>query len=601
MKTFALAVLAAMPLAVVAAPPVADPVRLDTLLVTASPIDAPASETLRSVQVIERADIARSTARTLADLLAGQPGLSLTRRGAPGVQADLGIRGASFEQTLVLLDGLPIQNPQAGHHNLDVPVPLAHIERIEIVKGPGAIQYGASATGGVVNIITRRSAQPERRVRLTVGSHNSREVEAMLALGGPRAHTVSASTLDTDGDDHAGPTDARLRQLLYTGVNNGERTRLGWGVGALEKDFGAWAFYSAEYPDAREQTRSQRAWISLEKTLGAWDLGARTFHDRHQDWFLTRIAGRDYINEHRTRITGAQADLRRQDNTGTTALGLDLRHEQLASNALADHRRDRSALWLLRQQALGERTRLEASLNVARYQGDRERWLPALALSHEFSSTWRGFAAGARSARLPSYTELYLATAANRGSADLRPETADYAELGTEARLGAQRLQASLYRRQVRQWIDWTRTPDEVTWVAANIDGYRGRGLDVHWHWQPDSRWLDSLALGFDRLQVALDEPGHEVKYAPQVPTRTWTGEARLHLGARTGFDLDLRRPHYAGQGGTTLAALRFTWQGQRLNGFVAVENLLDRDIIETGFAPIPGRWLSLGLEAQWP
>lgn len=579
----------------------ANATRLDALLVTASPVDTLASEALRSVLVIDRIEIERAGSISLADLLARQPGLQIQRRGAPGVQADIGIRGSNFEQTLILIDGVPIQNPQAGHHNLDVPVPLAHIERIEIVKGPGAIQYGGSVTGGVINLITRRPEATEGELLASFGEHRTRQLSGYLATATAASqHGLSVSSLDSDGDTaRSGPSDARLRQALYSGAGEIGATRLDWGAGAVNKDFGAWGFYSAEYPDARERTTARMAWLGSETTQGDWRLSARLHADAHDDWFLTRIGGRDYINQHETRVAGLQASLRRDDAHGAMLLGTDLRRERIESNALRDHRRDKSAFWLLRHQNLGERSRAEVSLNRAEFDGYRGRWLPSLALAHDFSERWRGFASQARSARAPSWTELFLDTAANRGNAQLEPETSDYAELGIERNASAHDLQLVLYQRRTHGLIDWTRTPGTVAWIAHNVDGYRGRGAELQWRWRPAVEWLGSLGLAHERLRTAVRDAGPEVKYSLQVPRRAWLADARLNLGERIDLDIDLRRPSYANQSTATLANLQLSWRAERLRLFVQVQNLLDETVVETGFAPIPGRWLSAGFEVR--
>lgn len=576
------------------------PSRLDALQVTASPVATAGSDAMRSVWVIDRAGIERAGAATLADVLARQPGLSIQRRGAPGVQVDLGIRGSNFEQTLILIDGVPIQNPQAGHHNLDVPVPLSHIERIEIVKGPGAIQFGGSATGGVVNLITRQPQGTEGTVQAVVGSHDTWQLDARLAgARGSATHALSVGALDSDGDAKAGPSDAQVRQMLYTGTSTQGATRFEWGAGALDKDFGAWGFYSAEYPDARERTKSRLAWIGANSAIGAWKLSARMHFDQHDDWFLTRIGGRDYINEHETNVAGFQGSLRREDAGGSTMLGTDLRRERLESNALGKHRRDKISFWMLRHQQLSDRTRAELGLNRAEFDGDSAHWLPSLAVSHHFDANWRGFASAARSARAPSYTELFLATAANRGTSTLQPETSDYAELGTEATFESHGFQLAMYERRTKQLIDWARLPGTTTWIARNVDGYRGRGFEASWRWRPAFDWLDSLALSHDRLHVEIDESGREVKYAIQVPRHTWLADARFNLGARLQLDINLRRPSYALQDSATLADLQLGWQGRRLRTFVQVQNLGEERIVETGFAPIPGRWISVGVAAE--
>ena len=102
-----------------------------------------------NVTVLERTDLDLLPVNTVIDALEYVSGLDVRQRGMGGTQADIGIRGSSYEQTLILLDGMRMNDPQTGHHNLDIPIAFEDIERIEIVKGPGASQYGPSSNGAV--------------------------------------------------------------------------------------------------------------------------------------------------------------------------------------------------------------------------------------------------------------------------------------------------------------------------------------------------------------------------------------------------------------------------------------------------------------------
>src|SRR5208283_3732517 len=95
---------------------------------------------------------------SMVDLLQLDPSLDLQERAPDGVQTDLSIRGSSFGQTLVLLNGLRVDDAQTGHHDMDIPVPLDSVERIEVLRGSGSAMYGSDASGGVINVIT---APPE--------------------------------------------------------------------------------------------------------------------------------------------------------------------------------------------------------------------------------------------------------------------------------------------------------------------------------------------------------------------------------------------------------------------------------------------------------
>jgi iron complex outermembrane receptor protein len=103
------------------------------------------SQVARIVSVIERKEIESSPAQSVQDLLEYVAGVDVRQRGVEGVQADVSIRGGTFDQTLILLNGINITDPQTGHHNLNIPLSLSQIERIEILEGPAARVYGPNA------------------------------------------------------------------------------------------------------------------------------------------------------------------------------------------------------------------------------------------------------------------------------------------------------------------------------------------------------------------------------------------------------------------------------------------------------------------------
>jgi outer membrane cobalamin receptor len=134
--------------------------------VVASRVADAAAEVGRREVIVTREEIADLPVQTVQDLLAVLPGLGLTRRGARGVQADLNLRGGSFEQSVVMVNGVRVNNPQTGHHNLDLFIPLEAIERVEVLFGPGSAVHGPDAFGGAVNIITGVSHRAVAQFRL---------------------------------------------------------------------------------------------------------------------------------------------------------------------------------------------------------------------------------------------------------------------------------------------------------------------------------------------------------------------------------------------------------------------------------------------------
>src|SRR5262245_3173628 len=129
---------------------------VERVVVTSSVAPTPADSVNRDVTVVTRADLERLGFSSTIDARRFVPGLDPRARGARDVQTDFSIRGATFGQSLMLVDGLRVNDSQSGHHNGDLPIAVAGIDRIEVVAGGSSAVHGADALGGVVNLISRR-------------------------------------------------------------------------------------------------------------------------------------------------------------------------------------------------------------------------------------------------------------------------------------------------------------------------------------------------------------------------------------------------------------------------------------------------------------
>ncbi|MCD7902125.1 MAG: TonB-dependent receptor plug domain-containing protein [Bacteroides sp.] len=129
---------------------------LEEVTVTSSRISMPQAQTPKLVTVITRDEIKKAPVNSILELLSYAANIDVLQRGPHGAQADISIRGGSFDQTAVLLNGVNISNAQTGHYSFDIPVNLSDIERIEVLHGPSALVYGTSAFSGGINIITKK-------------------------------------------------------------------------------------------------------------------------------------------------------------------------------------------------------------------------------------------------------------------------------------------------------------------------------------------------------------------------------------------------------------------------------------------------------------
>ncbi|MEO1215194.1 MAG: TonB-dependent receptor [Bacteroidota bacterium] len=132
---------------------------IDTVLVTASNIPLKIQETGRNISIIQAEQIEALPFNSLDELLQWIPGVQVQSRGGFGVQADILLRGSTFNQVLILVDGLKMNDALTGHFNGNISVSPREIARIEILRGPAAAIYGPDAVGGVINFVTKTFAR----------------------------------------------------------------------------------------------------------------------------------------------------------------------------------------------------------------------------------------------------------------------------------------------------------------------------------------------------------------------------------------------------------------------------------------------------------
>ena len=182
------------------------PAQLPGTVVTASRTAQRADELVSDVVVIDRAEIEKSTGRTLAEILARAPGVQFSANGGLGKNSSVNIRGAEARHTVLLIDGVRFGSATTGSPNWDT-LAVDLIERIEILKGPASSLYGSEAVGGVVQIFLRQGVQGlAPYASLTLGSYGHRQVTAGVNGGnGPLSYSLGVQHTRDQGFSATNP------------------------------------------------------------------------------------------------------------------------------------------------------------------------------------------------------------------------------------------------------------------------------------------------------------------------------------------------------------------------------------------------------------
>ena len=222
-------------------------------------------------------DLKVSPIHSVADVLSYAAGVDIRTRGPIGVQADISVRGGSFDQVLILLNGVNITDPQTGHHNLNLPVDISAIERIEILQGPGARSFGPNAFSGAINFITASSTNHQTRVSVAGGDLGFLSLGAITSASkGNFGVFVSANRQQSSG--YVNNTDFEVNS--YYGSFTYKNKKIGdveLSTGVQDKGFGANSFYSVKYPNEYEATKTYFSSLRWGKDFGIFKFGLKTF------------------------------------------------------------------------------------------------------------------------------------------------------------------------------------------------------------------------------------------------------------------------------------------------------------------------------------
>lgn len=578
-------------------------VQLEKIIVTPERRVQEISGLARSAVVIDKGTIGSLPVSTPDEVLEYVTGVDLRRRGGFGVQSDISIRGSSFEQVVVLVNGIKMNDAQTGHYTMDLPLSLDDIERIEILRGGSSCLYGTNAFGGVVNIITKTPAEEKIKFGASIGEHSLSSQNITVDFPSENtAHHFSIERRESSGDRP--DTDFENLAVFLESLFNKERLPVDLNIGYAKKDYGAANFYSNLYPHQEEHTDTR--FLNLKTTVDKdwFKLSPAVFYRRHWDkYILDRNRPWWYVNFHTTYTYGAEIQAELDFDKSSFISGVEAREEKITSTNLGDHKRDNEAVFAMYSFNITDISTVSAGLRQDYFENWGWQTMPSASANYFLTPRLKLRGAVDRLFRIPSYTELYYNSPANKGNKNLLPEKGWSYESGFDYIENDFKFSVTPFWRREKDGIDWARENSLSIWQAQNVNSINTQGIETEMAFCP--------LLLKKKFSISSVNCGYSYIYASQTQQAAFTKYAPFYLRHQANAGLNFDLPFGIKQGLTLNYKERFEQRHYFLldsklskkiekdkfdiEFFVTTTNLLNTSYGEITDVAMPGRWIEAG------
>jgi len=575
--------------------------KLNDVVVTASRIPTSFSDLTRSVIIIDQKQIEQAPVNSVQGLLQFVLGVDLRQRGVNGVQGDIGIRGGTFEETLILINGIKVNDPQTGHFNLNLPVTLDDIKRIEILKGQGSSIYGPDAFSGVINIITKKGDIKNLSIRAEGGQNGYYKGEFYGSYPiGNVGNNISFSRQKSNGYRHN--TEFDIINFTYGSSLKIGNNNVGLFFGYNDKKFGANGFYSIAFPNQWEHTTTK--FLNVTASFGgkSFNVSPKLYWRRNDDNYLLNYAVPSfYQNTHQTNIYGAEIQASWTNSFGITSFGGEYIVDKIQSTNLGNHSRKNKGIFVEEKFLPVKNFTVIAGAFAYNYAAIGWRLWPSLDLGYNISKVIRLSGSVGKAFRIPTYTELYYSSPASKGNPDLRHEETVNYELGINYIGNVFYSRLSLFRKAGKNLIDWTRTSDKQPWTARNILNVNTNGVEFNItiypylfvKYSPFNRVSIDYTYLTSNRETANFQSQYLLNYLRQQLIVTLSNNR--WLGIRQSWSL--RYEDRINFENNFLVDTQLMKNIQNIEIFLKATNLFNKSYYEISGVPLPGRWIFAGVK----
>ena len=578
---------------------------LDEVVINSGRILIPFSDENRNLIIIDSIFLNNSSAKNLSEILQQVIGVDIRRRGNDDIQSDLYIRGGSFDQTLLLINGIKVEDSQTGHHQMNLSVPIDLIDKIEILKGPGSRIFGMNAFNGAVNIITKKNSE-NGYINLDYGSFKTFQASGSIPINTKKtSHILSSTYRQSDGYRYN--TDYNYFNLFYSGIIEINDSDLEILFSNSDRKFGANGFYaSPEAMDQYEETNGSLLNFKLRKKRENISTESSLYWRRHEDTYIyIRDNPSVYKNDHISQKLGFQNNISIFSDIGITGIGIDLSNTWLSSNNLGE--RNRFITTIFAEQLINKnKFSFTPGIAFSIYEKPsndlfKSKLFPGIDIGYKLSNKISLNANIGETFRIPTFTDLYYSDPNNQGNENLDPEKAFTSEVGFKLREKNYGISLSLFRRKSDDLIDYVKANPDDKWSPQNIRNVITTGIEF------DSKLilnnnnsLNTINLGYAYIND---------NYENDILSRYSLNSYRHRLILNFDFKLTKSISNYLSyrygireiQDGNSKSVIdyKIMMQRDRWKVTLNMNNIFDSKYYETNLVQMPGRNITVGLNIE--
>lgn len=592
-----------------------DTTSVTEVVISENRLQIPFNKRIRNIQIIQREEIAKLPAHSINEVLSYIPGVDVRQRGPFGTQADISIDGGSFEQTLILINGVKVSDIQTGHHSMNIPVSLDAVERIEVLRGPAARVYGINALTGAINIVTKTNERTDLSVRIQGGSSFmdkedgdgsgiyggfGTQVVGNLAIGKVQS-LISLGGSKSNGQRYNSKTED-LRAFYQGKMQVNEDNGVELMAGYIHNAFGANGYYAS--PRDRESYEIVNTAIlslgSIHKLSEVFELKPRlSYRGNADDYRFYRNDLSKARSEHETKVYSAELNSMLHTSFGDFGFGLESRREKVESTNLGDHLRYNHGIYAEYKTDVVDRL----LLNIGTYLNYNTQYgwqvFPGVDLGYAISNHWKASFSIGSSQRIPSYTDLYL-NQADIGNPNLKSENAWQYEFGIRYEKGDKYLRTGYFYRDISDFIDWIREDVKNPYQPFNFGNNRVSGVNISYGQM--FKLSDTQRIKYDISYNYLKPK--DMKYMGNVTSKYILESLKHQALARLLYQVskvditiggrwverELNDPYL-------IADLRLGYNLLNWNFYFEGNNIFNETYKEVAAVNLPKRWCTVGLK----